>query len=285
MTLARNSCSTDTMKRLFAAFALTVLFTPLPAHAAMTGWTEVQGGAVRLIASGPLQDGRYQAGLEFLLDPGWHTYWHYPGEAGLPPQIDAGGSANLKHLEVLYPAPERYSDGFTTSIVYHDGIVLPLLVDPEDPGTPVSLAVEVFFGICKDICVPGEASLALELRPDGKTDDLAATLIARDLEAVPRTDEETDLAILSVAPAASGEALTIVAKAPEDGEPDLFAAAPEGSFIGLPKPAGAENGEAVWELSMKGLQTTETDNSLRLVLKAGGRAIERLVPIDPAWVK
>ena len=56
-------------------------------HAAMTDWAEVQGGAVRLIADGPLHEGHYLAGLEFLLEPGWHTYWRYPGEAGIPPQI------------------------------------------------------------------------------------------------------------------------------------------------------------------------------------------------------
>jgi DsbC/DsbD-like thiol-disulfide interchange protein len=273
------------MKRLIAALAIATLFAPFPAHAAMTGWTEVQGGAVRLIASGPLQGGRYLAGLEFLLEPGWHTYWRYPGEAGIPPQINTGGSGNLKQMEVLYPAPERYYDGFSNSIVYHDGIVLPLLVDPDDAGAPVSLSLEVFFGICKEICVPGDAVLSLELRPDDEVDSLAGTLISRDLEAVPRTSEEPDLSILSVTPAASGEALTIVAKAGEDEELDLFAAAPEGSYIGLPKAVGAENGEAVWELSTKGLKVTDDDTSLRLVLKAGGRAIERLVPIDPNWVR
>ncbi len=33
------------------------------------------------------------------------------------------------------------------------------------------------------------------------------------------------------------------------------------------------------------MKTTETDTDLRLVLTAGGRAVEQLFPIDPAWVK
>ncbi|MHA7774233.1 protein-disulfide reductase DsbD domain-containing protein [Roseibium sp. M-1] len=278
------------MKRLLSALALTFLLAPLPARAAMTAWTEVQGGSVRLIATGPLHDGRYQAGLEFLLESGWHTYWRYPGEAGIPPQINTEGSGNLKRLDVFYPAPERYSDGYTSSIVYHDGIVLPIEIEPEDPAAPVHLSLEVFFGICNEICVPGEALLTLDLTPSGKVDSLAGTLIARDLEAVPQGTPEPDLSILSVAPAASGEALSIVARVPGDAEIDLFAAAPEGSFIGLPRlvepgAAGTENGDAAWELPTKGLKTTDNDTSLRLVLKAGGRAIEHLVPIDPAWVQ
>ncbi|UES52505.1 protein-disulfide reductase DsbD domain-containing protein [Roseibium aggregatum] len=273
------------MKRSVLALALTLFVFAPPAHAAMTGWTEVQGGAVRLIASGPMKDGHYEAGLEFLLEPGWHTYWRYPGEAGIPPQIDTTGSANIKTTEVLYPAPERYDDGFSESIVYHNGIVLPLRVEPENPGQAVTLSLDVFFGICNEICVPGEASLTLDLTPDDQTDSLAQTLILRDLEAVPAKQPSADLKISAIALSATGDAVEIGVQAPEDTTPDLFAAAPEGSYIGLPKPAGQGGEKTLWRLPLKGMKTTETDADLRLVLTAGGRAVERLFPIDPAWVK
>lgn len=285
MTLARNSCSTEVMKRSVIAFLLALAALPVPAHAAMTGWTEVQGGAIRLIATGPIKDGRYLAGLEFMLEPGWHTYWRYPGEAGIPPLIDASESANLKSTEVLYPAPERYDDGFSESIVYHNGIVLPLRIEPVSPGQAVTLKLDVFFGICNEICVPGDASLTLDLAPDAQTDDLAQKLIARDLEAVPAAGPSEDLQIKAVALSASGDALEISAHVPEDAVPDLFAAAPEGSYIGLPKPAGQTGEKPLWRLSLKGMKTTDKDTHLRLVLSAGGRAVEQLFPIDPAWVK
>jgi len=272
------------MTRLIAFLALSALLLPVPAKAAATDWTEVQGGAVRLIASGPMTDGRYRAGLEFMLEPGWHTYWRYSGEAGIPPQITTTGSANLQTLDVHYPAPERYDDGFSESIVYYDGIVLPLLVTPEDPGRPVSLSIDLFFGVCSDICVPGDAALSLELTPSSETDTLAERLILRDLEAVPGPATSDDFRVSSVVFDAAGM-LTIEAQVGDRTGADLFAAAPEGSFIALPKPAGETDGRTVWTLSTRGLATTDSDNTLRLVLTAGGEAIEHLEPIQPGWTQ
>eukprot|EP00903_Cladosiphon_okamuranus_P001086 g1084.t1 len=275
------------MRHLIAFWVVLTLFLPASAQAAMTDWTEVKGGAVRLIAAGPMDNGSYLAGLEFLLEPGWHTYWRHPGEAGIPPQISFDGSVNVKKTDVLYPAPERYNDGFSESIVYHDGIVLPIWIEPETPGQPVSVSIDLFFGVCSDICVPGDATLTLELGPDAERDTLAEKLIRRDLDNVPtlsNTSDETGLKVTSVKYDQSGT-LRIDAEFGELAEPDLFAAGPEGSFIGLPKPASGENGKMTWTLSTKGLATTPEDQSLRLVLRAGGKAVEHLEPILPTWVQ
>jgi len=273
------------MKRIVPTLALALALATSAAQAAMTDWTEVQGGAVRLIASGPLKDGHYLAGLEFLLEPGWHTYWRYPGESGIPPQISIPDAGNVEDVEILYPAPERFDDGFSQSIVYHDGIVLPIRVIPGNPQEAVRFAVEVFFGVCNEICVPGDASLSLDLSPEAESDKLAAKLIARDLAAVPAANAGRDLEITSVTRPENSDNLVIKARVPGAPSPDLFAAGPEGSYIGLPELTGEGNGEATWKLPTKGLSVTDGDSTLRLVLSAGGKAVERLQPIDPDWVK
>ena len=33
--------------------------------------------------------------------PGWHTYWRYPGDSGVPPRFDFSGSDNLASAQVL----------------------------------------------------------------------------------------------------------------------------------------------------------------------------------------
>jgi DsbC/DsbD-like thiol-disulfide interchange protein len=273
------------MKQVCVLFTLLSCLLSGPALAAMTEWNEVEGGAVRLIADGTMNDGHYLAGLEFLLDPGWHTYWRYPGEAGIPPQISIDGSANVKDFEVLYPAPERYSDGFSQSIVYHDGVVLPLRIVPEAPGRTVSLQIEVFFGVCKDICVPGEAVLSLQLPGEAEGNALAARLIQRDLDRVPRPASDQNPRINSVTHVEADSSLTIEARVGEAADLDLFAAGPEGSYIGLPKPTERAGGTAVWTLSTKGLAASEADATLRLILKADGKAIEHLEPVPPGWAE
>jgi len=245
----------------------------------------VHGGAVRLIATGPVEDGHYLAGLEFVLEPGWHTYWRYPGDAGIPPQISLSGSENVRNFEVLYPAPERYSDGFSQSIVYHDGIVLPIRIVPEDPARDTRFSVEVLFGVCKDICVPGDAVLTLDLSPASETDQLAARLIARDQAAVPGQAAGGALEILDISLSEQKDSLRIEAKVPDDTTPDLFAAGPEGSYIGLPKLTEHTGGTAVWRLSTNGLTINGDDRVLRLVLTAGDEAVEHLEPVPSDWVK
>ncbi|MBO9420711.1 hypothetical protein J7481_14500 [Labrenzia sp. R4_2] len=273
------------MKSAFAVLLFLAITLPTAALAAASEWVTVKGGAVRLITAGPPENGTYWAGLEFQLEPGWHTYWRYPGEAGIPPQITWTNTSNIQDKEVLYPVPERYSDGFSDSIVYHDGIILPLKISPEDASKPAQISLELFFGVCKDICVPGEATLSLPLDPDARPDSLSTKLIKRDLQAVPGIAPTGGLNIVSVTLVESdGKRLRIEAETGSAGTPDLFAAGPEGSYIALPKLAEGETGNPVWHLSTKGLKTTASDTSLRLVLSDGENALEHLAPIQPDWL-
>lgn len=272
------------MKNTVQIAFMLLLCALAPARAEMTEWVEVQGGAVRMISAGPLQDGHYMAGLEFLMEPGWHTYWRYAGEAGIPPQISVTGSDNLKDLDILYPVPERYYDGFSESIVYHDGIVLPFRITPAEKDNNVTLEVEVFFGICKDICVPGEALLSLNFSPNRSEDALSKRLISRDLSAVPQQAPTEGLEINSVTH--DGDSFLIVETVVQEGvEADLFAAGPEGSFIGLPKPLERDGNKATWRLSTKGLAKTDGDDQLRFVLSSDGKGVEHLETIPADWIK
>lgn len=273
------------MKYLAALFfGVLSLFAP-QSQAAMSDWVEVQGGAVRLIASGMSDDGTYLAGLEFLLEPGWHTYWRYPGEAGIPPMITLNGeSENLAAFEVLYPAPKRYFDGFSNSIVYHDGVVLPLSLKPIDKLKHVLVSVDVFFGVCKDICVPGEATLNLSLNSQAKKDNLADKLIQRDLARIPTQKKYNDLKITSVALKPGADVLVIQAVAPTSSKVDLFAAGPEGSYIGLPKLVQGRDGMVEWTLSTRGLAITGDNDDLLFVLASESRAVEQRFKIENKWL-
>ena len=67
-------CSCKSMKSAFALFLFLAITLPTAALAAASEWVTVKGGAVRLITAGPPENGTYWAGLEFQLEPGWHTY-------------------------------------------------------------------------------------------------------------------------------------------------------------------------------------------------------------------
>jgi len=106
-------------------------------------------------------DGAWNAGLAIKLGDGWKTYWRMPGESGVPPQFDWSGSTNLKSVTIGWPAPRRYSDAAGETVGYKDEVVFPLRIEPRDRSKPVGLELKLFYAVCKDICIPAEAKLAL----------------------------------------------------------------------------------------------------------------------------
>lgn len=105
-------------------------------------------------------------GLRLAHDPHWHTYWRNPGDSGLATQLSWSLPAGWAAGEIEWPAPRRIAIGPLANYGYEDEIVLPVTVRvPADApeGRPVTLSVNAQWLVCKDVCIPGEASLALTL--------------------------------------------------------------------------------------------------------------------------
>jgi thiol:disulfide interchange protein len=103
-------------------------------------------------------------GLRLKIQPGWHTYWANPGDAGAPPTLDVTGSAAGP---IVYPTPLHTQDGPFTSYVYTGNVLLPVTVTPPPAahGT-LHLQAHATWLVCEKICVPEDAAFALDL-PQG----------------------------------------------------------------------------------------------------------------------
>ena len=158
----------------------------LAANASASTWVESTNSKARLVSGTVERDGEpaLMAGVQLRMNPEWKTYWKNPGDSGVPPSFDWSGSTNLKHAEVLYPAPHRFADGGGTSIGYDDEIVFPIEITPVRAGEPVILKLTFDYGLCKDLCIPNQVSLGLTLGAnEGKGD---AALIETFLTRVPK---------------------------------------------------------------------------------------------------
>src|SRR5215467_3918176 len=102
-------------------------------------WDGDARSAMRVIAGSSATPERapIRAGIEIRLKNGWHTYWRYRGEAGVPPRFDFAGSQNVKSVEVLWPAPQRIPEQGLVVIGYTGDIVLPLAIVPQNSGEPI----------------------------------------------------------------------------------------------------------------------------------------------------
>jgi DsbC/DsbD-like thiol-disulfide interchange protein len=153
-----------------------------PASAAGIGMPayEAPHTRIRMFTGGDVEGeagSRPSIGIEITLEPGWKTYWRTPGE-GISPSFSWDESLNVKAVEVLWPAPMRFAEGEGSSIGYQERVVLPVLVTPENPAKPISLSLAVAYGVCKDICVPVEAQLSLDLDMPVRKADREAILHA-----------------------------------------------------------------------------------------------------------
>lgn len=109
------------------------------------------------LISGGQEGGVWQAGILVELGPGWKTYWRMPGDSGIPPQFDWAGSQNSAAIEVGFPVPGRFNDAAGETVGYHDQVVFPVFVKPEKLDAAVSLELNMFFAVCKDVCIPAKA--------------------------------------------------------------------------------------------------------------------------------
>ena len=137
-------------------------------------WSEDVRSAVRLVSDANNNgDAHLRAGIEIKMQPGWKTYWRYPGDSGVPPHFDFSGSENLKTATVLYPAPHLFTDETGQSLGYKDRIIFPLVISPQQPGKPVRLRLKADYAVCEKLCVPAEGRAELTLTPGDSSQDSA----------------------------------------------------------------------------------------------------------------
>lgn len=101
-------------------------------------------------------------GLRLTMDPGWHTYWQFPGDSGLPTRatwtLPPGFSVGPLH----WPFPERFEVPPLVNFGYGGETLLlvPLSV-PIGAKTEATLSVRVDWLECAEVCVPGRSNLTL----------------------------------------------------------------------------------------------------------------------------
>jgi DsbC/DsbD-like thiol-disulfide interchange protein len=145
-----------------AAIGIVMMLASPAFTADESGWVDDTRSALRLIA-GANKDGAasLRGGIEIKLQPGWKTYWRYPGDSGVPPRFDFSGSDNLGRAKVLYPAPHLFTDETGNSIGYKDRVIFPLQISRKDPTKPVKLRLRLDYAVCEKLCIPAEGRAEL----------------------------------------------------------------------------------------------------------------------------
>jgi thiol:disulfide interchange protein DsbD len=119
-------------------------------------------------AAVPLEEGKpFMVTVVLDLEPGWHTYWQYPGDSGLPPKViwhlPEGWIAGPIEFAVPHQFPEPGD-----MIVYgyeKQQLLRAKITPPKDlPKDQIfTLKASLSWLACKELCVPGSADVALQM--------------------------------------------------------------------------------------------------------------------------
>lgn len=252
-------------------------------------WDGDARSAVRLVAGSSARGGSVplRAGIEIRLEPGWHTYWRYPGDAGVPPRFDFAGSQNVAAVDVLWPVPQRIPEQGLTTIGYAGNVILPLVVRPQDRTKPVRLRLKLDYAVCEKLCVPAEGKAELMLAGGSPASEDAALTAAE--ARVPKKvalGEGSPLAVKSVRrdDGAGRPRVIVDVAAPAGAEVALFAEGPAADWA-LPVPsavAGAPAGLQRFVLDLDGAPpgAKYEGAAITLTARAGNAAIEVVTRLD-----
>ena len=108
----------------------------------------------------------FTVGLLLRMVPNWHTYWKFPGDAGIPTEMKWKLPEGWKAGEIQWPIPLKLTEPGDIQIYgYHDEVLLLQEITPPASlsGSTVQLAGEANWLVCEKICIPGSAKLQLDV--------------------------------------------------------------------------------------------------------------------------
>jgi thiol:disulfide interchange protein len=187
-----------------------------PKAAPVVGPVRAQHLTVELL---PLHDsiqpgGNDLIGLHFTLDKGWHVYWINAGDSGEPPTIKWTLPAGVTAGAMQFPAPRRLPLGPLMDFGYEDEVLFPITLSADStlkvPST-TQLGAHVNWLVCREVCIPGKADLALPLQvaaQQGPTDSSRQALFDRFRSLLPQPLPSSANAVFGTTPTGFALALT-----------------------------------------------------------------------------
>src|SRR3954447_1708337 len=119
----------------------------------------------------------FTVGLMLRMAPRWHTYWKFSGDAGLPTEIKWKLPPGWKVGDIQWPIPLKTTDpgdietyGYENEVLLMQEITPPVKID----SSSGKLSAEANWLVCEKICIPGGATLQLDL-PVASTGQAANT--------------------------------------------------------------------------------------------------------------
>src|SRR2546421_5654005 len=194
----------------------------------------------------------FNAGLLLRMAPGWHTYWKFSGDAGLPTEIKWNLPPGWKVGEVQWPIPLKTIDpGDIQTYGYQDEILLIQEITPpaKIDISPVKLSAHADWLVCEKICIPGSGNLELELPTSTTAGPKNTDLFARYRRLVPQDFPDPKTATSSWSRAGNDLRLKISSEQIANYQTVDFFPLPQGNtVVGHPSVETRKRGEITFRI-------------------------------------
>jgi len=197
----------------------------------------------------------FTAGLLLRMVPHWHTYWKFPGDAGIPTEIKWSLSPGWKVDEIQWPIPLRLNEpGDILIYGYHDEVLLLQVITPPQSLTDATLklSAEANWLVCEKICIPGSAKVELDLPVAAQNAPANEEIFARYRRSLPQPWPEQKVANASWKRNGAELVLAVESGALSNYPSAEFFPLPESNVVvGHPKSERGPDGKVVFRVPIE----------------------------------
>ena len=204
----------------------------------------------------------FTVGLLLRMIPGWHTYWKYPGDAGIPTEVKWKLPPGWKIGEIQWPIPLKLKEPGDIQIYgYHDEVLLMQEITPPAVinSSAVKISADASWLVCEKICIPGSVSLQLDLPTSTMSSPVNSDLFARFRGLLPKDWPDSKTASVDWRRADTELFLTVTSPTLENYPvADFFPAPPGEVVVGHPQLQSRNGKEVTFRIP---IETSDKDLS------------------------
>jgi len=197
----------------------------------------------------------FTVGLLLRMAPGWHTYWKFSGDAGLPTELKWKLPPGWKIGDIQWPIPLKTIDpGDIQTYGYVDEVLLMQEVTPPPKieNSPIELGADASWLVCEKICIPGSATLQLELPISATSQPANTELFARYRRLLPQNWPGANVAAAEWRRAGSDLRLKVTSEALADYPAlEFFPLPDQATVVGHPTIESRNKNEIVFRIPIE----------------------------------
>jgi thiol:disulfide interchange protein len=187
--MVSNDMNAGSWARSAALAVVLLLGLLVPGQAQTYGGRELVKASLQADANAIVPGKPFTVGLLLKMVPHWHTYWKFSGDAGLPTEMKWNLPPGWKVGDIQWPIPMRLIDpGDIETYGYEDEVLLMQEITPPASvaDSSIKLSAEASWLVCEKLCIPGGATVQIELPVSEKNEPANDDLFARYRRSLPQ---------------------------------------------------------------------------------------------------